>query len=129
MMCYSIQPRVWIFVKGYGSLSFAKNTGKNIGQNTSKNGSGKYSQKLLNHARKSATDAFRTASKRAIQKWAAAIGDLIGNKRANKVTKFSKNSKQNNSEIVTNGQDKEIPNEIYIFPEKGQEIINEMRIK
>ena len=129
MMCYSIQPRVWIFVKGYGSLSFAQNTGKNIGQNISKNGSGKYSQKLLNHAKKSATDAFKTALRRAIQKWAAAIGDLIGNKRANKVTKFSKNSKQNNSEIVTNEQDKEIPNEIYIFPEKGQKIIDEMRIK
>ena len=42
---------------------------------------------------------------------------------------FSKNSKQNNSEIVTNEQDKEIPNEIYIFPEKGQKIIDEMRIK
>ena len=129
MMCYSIQPRVWIFVKGYGSLSFAQNTGKNIGQNISKNGSGKCSQKLLNHAKKSATDAFKTVLKRAIQKWAAAIGDLIGNKRANKVTKFSKNSKQNNSEIVTNEQDKEIPNEIYIFPEKGQKIIDEMRIK
>ena len=129
MMCYSIQPRVWIFVKGYGSLSFAQNTGKNIGQNISKNGSGKYSQKLLNHAKKSATDAFKTALKRAIQKGAAAIGDLIGNKRANKVTKFSKNSKQDNSEIITNEQDKGIPNEIYIFPEKGQEIIDEMRIK
>ena len=124
MMCYSIQPRVWIFVKGYGSLSFAKNTGKNIGQNASNNVSRKYSQNLLDHAKKSATDAFRTASKRAIQKWAAAIGDLIGNKRANKVTKFSKNSKQNNSEIVTNGQDKEIPNEIYIyFQKKGKKLL------
>ena len=124
MMCYSIQPRVWIFVKGYGSLSFAKNTGKNIGQNASNNVSRKYSQNLLDHAKKSATDAFRTASKRAIQKWAAAIGDLIGNKRANKVTKFSKNSKQNNSEIVTNGQDKKIPNEIYIyFQKKGKKLL------
>ena len=124
MMCYSIQPRVWIFVKGYGSLSFAKNTGKNIGQNASNNVSRKYSQNLLDHAKKSATDTFRTASKRAIQKWAAAIGDLIGNKRANKVTKFSKNSKQNNSEIVTNGQDKEIPNEIYIyFQKKGKKLL------
>ena len=41
----------------------------------------------------------------------------------------SKNSKQNNSETVTNGQDKEIPNERYIFPEKRQEIIDKRRIK
>ena len=29
----SVQPRDWIFVKGYGFLSFAKNMGKNIGIN------------------------------------------------------------------------------------------------
>ena len=33
-MHYSVQPRVQIFVKGYGFLSFAKiSVGKNIGQN------------------------------------------------------------------------------------------------
>ena len=45
-----------------------KNMGKNIGKNVSKNLSGKYSQKLLGHAKQSAVDAFKTASKRAIQK-------------------------------------------------------------
>ena len=33
----------------------------------SKNLSSKYSQKLLDHAKQSATDALKTASKRAIQ--------------------------------------------------------------
>ena len=49
--------------------------GKNIGKNTSKNLSGKYSpgvlaicKKLLDHVKQSATDAFKTASKRTIQK-------------------------------------------------------------
>ena len=28
-MCYSTEPRDRIYVKGYGFLSFAKNTGKN----------------------------------------------------------------------------------------------------
>ena len=37
MMCYSIEPRDRILVKGYGYLSFAKNMGKNIGKNISKN--------------------------------------------------------------------------------------------
>ena len=42
--------------------------GKNIGKNIIKNLSSKYSQKLLNHAKQSAIDSFKTASKRAIQK-------------------------------------------------------------
>ena len=64
MTHYSVQSRDQIFVKGYGFLSFARNTVKNM----SKNLSSKYSQKLVNHAKQSATDAFKTASKRATQK-------------------------------------------------------------
>ena len=40
----------------------------NIGKNISKNVSSKYSQKLLDHAKQSATDAIKTASKRTIEK-------------------------------------------------------------
>ena len=47
-------------------MSLAKNMSKNIGKNIRKNLSGKYSQKLLHHAKKSATDAFTTASEKAI---------------------------------------------------------------
>ena len=50
--------------------------------------SGKYSQKLLDHAKQSATDALKTTSKRVIQKTAEETGNLIGNKIANKVTEF-----------------------------------------
>ena len=32
-MRYSVQPKDQIFVKGYGSLSFAKYIGKDIGNN------------------------------------------------------------------------------------------------
>ena len=77
---------------------------------------GKYSQKLLNHARQSETDVLKNASKRAIQKTADATGELIGNT----VTKVSKNLQQNNSEIVTNEHDKEIPKERHISPEERQ---------
>ena len=59
-MRYSIETRDRRYVKGYGFLSFAKNIGKNIGS--------KYSQRLVDNAKKSATDAIKTASKRAIQK-------------------------------------------------------------
>ena len=58
-----------IYVKGYGCLSFAKNMGKSL--------SSKYSQKLLDSAKKSTADAIKTAWKRAIQKTAKATGDLI----------------------------------------------------
>ena len=53
-MCYSVQPRNRIFVKGYEFLSFAKNVGDNIGKSISKNLSGKYSQKRLDVAKQSA---------------------------------------------------------------------------
>ena len=90
--------------------------------------SGKYSQKLLDHAKQSATDAFKTASKRAIYKTAEAAGYLIGDKIADKITKVSKNSQQHNSETVTNENVKEIPKERYISPEKRQETIDELRL-
>ena len=59
-MRYSIEPRDRIYVKGYGFLSFAKNTGKSL--------SNKYGQKLFDSAKKSTTDAYQAASKRAFKK-------------------------------------------------------------
>ena len=55
-------------MKGYGFMSFAGSM------------SNKYGKKIVDTARKSATDAIKTASKRAIQKTAEATGDLVGNK-------------------------------------------------
>ena len=63
-------------------MSFAKNIGKSL--------SNKYGQKLLDSAKKSTTDAIKTASKRVIQKTAEATGDFIGNKIADKITSVSK---------------------------------------
>ena len=57
MKRFSIQLRDPISVKGYGFLFFAKNMSKDIGKNISKNLRGKYSQKLLDHAKQPATDA------------------------------------------------------------------------
>ena len=91
--------------------------------------SGKYSKKLLDHAKQSAIDAFKTASKTEIKKTAEATCNLIGNKIANKITKVSKNLQQNNSETVTNKHDKEIRTERYISPEERTEITDELRLK
>ena len=49
--------------------------GKNIGKN--KTLSGKYSQKLLDHAKNSATDALKTTSKRIIQKTGERVLSLV----------------------------------------------------
>ena len=60
MTCCSNEPKDQIFVKGYGFLSFAKNMSKNVVKNLSD----KYSEKLLDHAKQSATDALKTTSKK-----------------------------------------------------------------
>ena len=91
--------------------------GKDTVKNTSKYLSRKYSKKLLDHTKQSATDALKFVSERAIQKTADATTHLIGNKIANRITKVSKNSQRNNSETVTNEYDKEIPKERYTPPE------------
>ena len=79
---YSIEPRDGIYVKGYGFFSFAKNMGKSL--------SNKYGQKLLDTAKKSATDSIKTASKIAIEKAAEATSNLIDNEIAYKITSDAK---------------------------------------
>ena len=113
-MRYSIEPRDRIYVKGYGFLSFAKNMGKSL--------SSKYGQKLLDSAKKSTTDAIKTASKKVIQKTAEAIGDLIGNKIADKITSVSK--EKPNKELDNNDEREDVEiatsKKRYISPEKKQ---------
>ena len=111
-----------IYVKGYGFLYFAKNMGKSWNN--------KYSQKLLDSAKKSTTGAIKTALKRAIKKTAEATGDLIGNKIADKITSVSKKSNNNNSNNnnTNNGVELATHKKRYIYPEERQQIINELRL-
>ena len=103
-------------------MYFVKSMGKNL--------SNKYGQELLDGAKKSTTDAIKTASKRAIQKTAEATGDLIGNKIADKITSISKKPVKelpNNDETE---EDVEITThkKRYISPEERQQIIDELRL-
>ena len=82
-MRYSLVPR--IYVKGYGFMSFARSM------------SNKYGKKLVDAAKKSAINAIKTDSERAIKKTAEAAGELIGNKIANKITSISKKKSNNNN--------------------------------
>ena len=56
-MRYSVEPRERRYVKGYGFLSFAKNIGTYAAK-AAKNMRNKYSQKFVDTAKKSATDAI-----------------------------------------------------------------------
>ena len=127
-MRYSVQPRDRIFAKGYGFMSFAKNMGKNIGKNISKNVSGKYSQKLLGHAKQLTTDALKTTSKRLIQKAAEAISDLIGKKLLIKPQIFRKiYNKVIQRQLLMRIIKKYIKKDIYIM-KKRQEITDNLRL-
>ena len=97
---------------------------RNMG-NISKNLNRKFSQKILDHAKKCATDALKIASKGAIQKTAEATVDLIGNKIADKITRVPKTTPKNNSET----NEAEILSEKYIPPELRQKIIDDLRLK
>ena len=119
-MRYATEPRDRIYEKGYGFLSFAKNMGKSW--------SNKFGQKLLDSAKKSTTDAIKTAWKRAIQKTAEGTGDLIGNKIADKITSVSKKSaKELPNDETEEDVERATPKKRYISPEKRQQIIDELR--
>ena len=77
----------------------------------------KYGKKLMDTATKTGIDAAKTASKRVVQKTAEATGDLIGNKIADKITSIGK-PKEKTKKVE----------EIYIPPEKRQQIIDDFRL-
>ena len=84
-------------------------------------------KKLVDTAKKSATDAIKTASKREIQKTAEATGDLVGNKIADKITSVSKKSTK---KLPTIDEDVELTThkKRYISLEERQQIIDELRL-
>ena len=74
---------------------------------------------MIDTATKTGIDAVKTASKRVVQKSAEATGDLIRNKIADKTTSAGK----------TKSKEKEDKRqEIYILPEKRQQIIDDLRL-
>ena len=107
-MRYSTEPRFRKYVKGYVFLLFAKTFGNKFGKT------------LIGTATKPGIDAAKTASKRVVQKFAEATGDLIGNKIVDKTTSIGK-PKEKEKET------KEIE-EIYIPPEKRQQNIDDLRL-
>ena len=104
-MRYSTEPTFGKYVQGYSFLSFARKLGD------------RYGKKLIDTATKTGIDAAKTASKRGAQKTAEATRDLIGNKIADKIISVGKTKEKTNK-----------PEEIYIPPEKRQEIIDDVKL-
>ena len=81
--------------------------------------SNKYNQKLLDSAKKSTSDAIKTALKITMQKIAEETGGLIGNKITDKTTTVTKSPKEfhskefysKNLHSKTNENEMEIPKE------------------
>ena len=78
-----------------------------------KNINNKYGQKLVDTAKKTATDALKIAGKRTIQKTDDAKGGLVGNFIADKITSILKKTA---SEPHSNTASNEIRKERYISP-------------
>ena len=104
-MRYSAEPRFIKYVKGYGFLSFSKKFRD------------EYGKKLMDTAAKTGIDAAKTPSKRVFQNTAGATRDLIGNKISDKITSIVKSKEKTNK-----------AEEIYIPPEKRQQIIDDLRL-
>ena len=73
----------------------------------------------MDTATKTGMDASKTASKRVVQKTAEVTGDLIGNKTANKINSIGKPKEKKKTKEIE---------EIYIPPEKRQQIIDYLRL-
>ena len=106
-MRYSTEPKFRKYVKRYGFLSFAGKFGV------------KYGKKLTDTTGKTGIDAAKTASKRVVQRTAEATGNLIGNKIANKITLIGKPKEKEKAKEIE---------EIYIPPEKRQQITDDLRL-
>ena len=106
-MRYLTESKFRKYVKRYSFLSFARKSGD------------KYGKKLMDTETKTGIDAAKTASKRVVQKTAEATGDLIGNKIADKITSRGKPKEKEKTKETE---------EIYIPPEKRQQIIDDLRL-
>ena len=80
-----------------------------------------YGKKVMDNAIKTVMDAAKIASARVVQKTAGATGDLKGNKIADKIISLG-NTRSNGK---GNGKEEQ---EIYMPPEKRQQIMDDLRL-
>ena len=83
----------------------------------------KYGNKLLDNSLSAGKDFGKIAGKKVLTKSAEATGDLIGNKITDRITKSSKNKAQKEDDRIM-----EETQEIYIPPEKREQIIRDLKL-
>ena len=157
-MRHSLEPEYRRYVKGYGFLSFARNFWGKYGKSmtssksvkklmnstikTGTNFNNKYGKKLTNTAIKTGKDFATIAGKKIVHKSAEATGDLVGNKIADKITSMGR-SKELGCDVGSaadpavkprSKKEKDETNimeetqEIYIPPEKREQIIKDLKL-
>ena len=111
-------------------MSFAKNIGNKYGRkifdksiDVGKNMSNKYGRKILDKSIDAGKDFAKIAGKKVLHKSAEATGEMIGNKVADRITRSFRNKAQKEDDRVM----KETQ-EIYIPPEKREQIIRDLKL-
>ena len=123
-MRYSLELNCRKYVQGQGFMSFAKNIGNKYGRkifDKSIDASNKYGRKMLDKSIDTSKDFAKIAGKKVLHKSAEATGEMIGNKVADRITKSSRNKAQKQDD-----RKMEETQEIYIPPEKREEIIRDL---
>ena len=111
-------------------MSFAKNIGNKYGKrlldksiDVGKNMNNKYGRKILDKSMDADKDFAKIAGEKVLHKSAEATGEMIDNKIADKITRSSRNKAQKEDDIIM-----EETQEIYIPPEKREQIIRDLKL-
>ena len=129
-MRYSLEPRYRKYVQGQGFMSFAKNIGNKYGKklfdksiDVSKKYGKKYGNKLLDNSISAGKDFAKIADKKVLTKSAEATGDMIGNKKPDRITKSSRNKAQKGDDRIM-----EETQELITPTEKREQIIRDLEL-
>ena len=129
-MRYSLEPSYRRYVHGHGFISFAKNMGKKYGRklfdksmDVGEKYGKKYGNKLLDNSISAGKDFAKIAGKKVLTKSAEAIGDMIGNEIADRITKSTRNKAQKEDDRIM-----EETQELIIPPEKREQIIRDLKL-
>ena len=129
-MGYSFEPHYKRYVQGQGFMSFARNIGNKYGRkifdkslDIGKSMKKKYGKKILDNSLSAGKDFAKIAGKKVLTKSAEATGDLVGNKKADRITKSTRNKAQKEDDRIM-----EETQEIIIPPEKREPIIKDLKL-
>ena len=102
-MRYSLERSYRKYVQRQGFMSFAKNIGNKYGRKIFDKSiyvSNKYGKKILDKSMDASKDFAKIAGKKVLHKIAEAIGEMIGNKVADRITKSSRNKAQKENDRI-----------------------------